>query len=387
MSAPLEPGATLGVLGAGQLGRMFAVAAKRMGYRVRVLDTKPDTPAAQVADTATVAAFDDLDAVADFARGADALTLEFENIPRETAEEAARHAPLRPGSHVLAAAQDRREEKRRLRAAGLPVAESAAVASPGELDDALARIGVPAIAKTARGGYDGKGQAPIEVLGEAAEAWRVIGAPETGAHVVVEQRVELARELSVIAVRGPDGALACLGPMENEHRHHILDVSTAPADVDAATASEAIALGRSVMEALDVVGVCCTELFQRPDGSLLINEIAPRPHNSGHLTIEAHATSQFEQQVRAVCGLPLGSCRQRVPAAMANLLGDLWLPAPPRFAAALAQPEAALHLYGKTEARPGRKMGHITATGESVAEARDRALAARDALSPSGRIA
>jgi 5-(carboxyamino)imidazole ribonucleotide synthase len=374
---PILPGSTIGVLGSGQLGRMFTIAARRMGYRVHTFSPDDDTPTGQVADREVTASWDDLDAVRDFARRVDVVTFEFENVRTATVEAAAALVPVRPSGDVLHTAQNRVREKEFLSRAGIPVTPFARVSSREELDSALARVGVPAVLKSAGFGYDGKGQARIASREDAGRAWERAGAGEA----VLEVFVDFEREVSVVAARGLDGAVADYGVIENSHERHILDVSAAPAPVAERTRREAISIARTVLEKLDVVGVLCVEFFVERGGGLLVNELAPRPHNSGHLTFDACVTSQFEQQLRAVCGLPLGSTEYLRPAAMANLLGDLWSGGEPDWAAACAFPEVKLHLYGKTEARPGRKMGHLTAMAASPGQARARVLAARDALS------
>lgn len=376
MSGPVLPGATLGVLGSGQLGRMFALAARAMGYRVHVYSPDRGSPAGQVADREMTASYDDLEAVASFADGVDALTFEFENVPAATVEAAARRTRVRPSGHVLHVTQQRAREKTFLRDHGLPVTPFAVAGQVGDLPAALAAVGAPAVLKTARCGYDGKGQALVPDEAGLEAAWRAVG----GGECVLERFVAFEREVSMVAARGEDGAFAHFGVVENRHARHILDLTLAPAGVPDAVAVEAEALTRAVMEALDVVGVLCVEYFLTADGTLLINELAPRPHNSGHFTVDACVTSQFEQQVRATCGLPLGATRQHSPAAMANLLGDLWDGGEPDWAVACAFPGVKLHLYGKSEARPGRKMGHLTALGATREVALRDALAARAAL-------
>ena len=373
---PLLPGSTLGVFGSGQLGRMFAAAARRMGYRVHVFSPDRDTPAGQIADLEVVGQYEDASAVERFCRGVDAVTFEFENVPAVVAEVAERLVPVRPGKNVLHVCQHRLREKGTLRKAGLPVPEFAAVCSLAELEAAASWIGRPAVLKTASSGYDGKGQAKITAESNLASVWSELDTDEA----IYEAFVPFERELSVVGVRGVDGSTAFYGPIENEHSHHILDISRCPAEVPSSVQQNAIEIARAVLEALDVIGVLCVELFLKDDGTLLINELAPRPHNSGHLTIEAFATSQFEQQVRAVAGLPLGAAEQLRPAAMANLLGDVWGPDEPRWDRALAVPGVSLHLYGKAEAKPGRKMGHLTATAETIDEAVWRVTTARHAL-------
>jgi len=376
MNKLVPPGAAVGVLGSGQLGRMFAMAARRLGYRVHTFSPDRDTPTGQVADLEVAAPYDDLDAVRAFARQVAVVTFEFENVPAATVEAAAAQAPVRPAGRVLHVAQQRLREKGFLVEAGLPVARFVPVRSLEDLRRGLVAVGLPAVLKQAAWGYDGKGQAKLASAAEAETAWAAVGAQES----ILEAFVDFEREVSVVAARGLDGSVADYGVIENVHRHHILDVSTAPAAVPEPVAVEAGRLTRAALEALDVVGVLCVEFFVTRDGSLLINELAPRPHNSGHLTVDACLTSQFEQQLRAVCGLPLGSTERLRPAAMANLLGDLWAQGEPDWAAALAFPDVKLHLYGKAEARPGRKMGHLTALAATAQDARLSVLRARDAL-------
>lgn len=378
MSRVIQPGATLGVLGSGQLGRMFAVAARRLGYRVHVLSPDDDTPTGQIADVEINAPFDDLDAVARFAKRVSVVTFEFENVPAATTAAAERFVPVRPHGSVLHAAQNRLREKRFLQSIGVPTPPFAAVHSAEELSRAVFELGLPAVLKTADWGYDGKGQRLLKPDDSLAEAWSALASTEA----ILEAFVEYECELSVIGARGLNGDVALYGPMHNEHRNHILDVSHAPAALATRVAADALEIARTVVEKLDVVGVICVELFLTRDGRLLVNELAPRPHNSGHLTIDAHVTCQFEQQVRAVCGLPLGSARQILPAAMVNLLGDLWECGEPAWDRACAFPEVKLHLYGKRRARPGRKMGHLTALAPTAIEAIKTALAARRAILP-----
>ncbi len=381
MIEPILPGATVGVLGSGQLGRMFALAARRMGYRVHTFSPDTDTPTGQVADREIVAAYEDLDAVRDFAREVSVVTFEFENVPAETADAVAEIVPVRPGGQVLHIAQNRLREKRFLAGLGIPCAPFRHVASLGELTAALRELGTPAILKTAGFGYDGKGQVRINSLEEAAASWELLD----GQECVLEGQVVFEREVSVVAARGVDGEFACYGVIENHHVSGILDLSIAPALLGSSGAqieAEAVAITRAIFEALNVVGTLCVEFFLTSGGNLLVNEIAPRPHNSGHLTLDAHVTSQFEQQLRAVCGLPLGSPEMLRPAAMANLLGDLWEPGLPNWPAALSLPNVKLHLYGKEDARPGRKMGHLTALAGTPEDAARSVLAARASLHP-----
>jgi 5-(carboxyamino)imidazole ribonucleotide synthase len=313
-----------------------------------------------------------------FIRGVDVVTFEFENVSSAVAEIAQEAGiPVRPGGQVLYTTQQRLREKSFLAAAGLPVTPFVAVQNLADLRTGLAQLGCPAILKSASFGYDGKGQAKIVAPDEAESAWQSVGAQDA----ILEAYVPFEREVSVVAARGVDGSFAHYGVIENIHRQHILDLSIAPARVEPSVVDEAVALARTVLEKLDVIGVLCVEYFLTANGRLLINELAPRPHNSGHLTIDAAVTSQFEQQMRAVCGLPLGDTTLLRPAVMANLLGDLWRNGEPDWAAACAFPAVKLHLYGKTQARPGRKMGHLTALAEDTAEALRVVQAARRALS------
>lgn len=384
MERAFRPGATIGVLGGGQLGRMLGLAARRAGYRFHVLTDAAHSPAAQVADDVVVADYADVGAVAAFAARVDVVTLEFENVAVGALEAAARLAPVRPGALALSTCQDRRREKEFLRANGFPHAAFTTLAGPAELAD-LGEPDYPLIAKTAGYGYDGKGQVALAGPAELPGLLRLLGAGP----VVVEARVELAAELSVVGARALDGQVVLFDPFVNRHVNGVLDVTlfggpsggTPVRDLpwerlrrEAAEATE------EVMRLLDFVGVACVEFFVTTGGDLLVNEIAPRPHNSGHLTIEACVTSQFEQQWRAVCGMPLGDPTAFSPAAMANLLGDAWARGEPRWDRALAEPAVALHLYGKREARAGRKMGHLTALAATAPEAERRVVTARAAL-------
>ena len=373
---PILPGATLGVLGSGQLGRMFAIAARRMGYRVHTLSPDADSPTGQVADVEVTADYADQDAVSKFARQVSVVTFEFENVPSETTAVVARFVPVRPAGQVLHITQHRLREKTYLSEHGFPVTPFRAIRSAEELETAVCELGCPAVLKTAGWGYDGKGQIKIHSAHEATSAWRQLATSEA----ILEGFVNFRLEVSVVAARGLDGAFAHFGVLENAHSNHILDVTVAPARISPKIAAEAEAIARGVMEALDVVGVLCVEMFLTHDGRLLINELAPRPHNSGHLTFDANATSQFEQQVRAICGLPLGSTKLLRPAAMANLLGDIWADGEPDWAEALRLPEVKLHLYGKASARPGRKMGHLTALADSADQAEQIVREARHRL-------
>ena len=377
----ITPGATLGVMGGGQLGAMFAMAAKRMGYRVEAFSDSADCPAAYHCDRVHVGAYDDPTALVAMARGLDVLTFEFENVSAVALRALAGVVPVRPASEVLFTTQDRGREKAFLVREGFACAPHRLVRSREELHAAVAAVGLPAVIKTAAFGYDGKGQQKLDAGAGPQEidaAWNSLGE----CILIVEAWVDFQCEISVVAARGLDGSTAVFAPTRNHHRHHILDISSVPAGLPAAVLDSAREMAAAVLEKLDVVGVACVEFFVTRDGRVLVNEIAPRPHNSGHLTIFACETSQFEQQVRAICGLPLGSTRQLAPAAMANLLGDCWKNGEPDWAAALTVPGVSLLLYGKGEPRPGRKMGHLTALADSVDEAianvtRARSLACR----------
>lgn len=375
MNRTVLPGGTIGVLGSGQLGRMFAIAARRLGYRVHVFSPDDDTPTGQVADVERRASYGDLDAVAQFARQVDVVTFEFENVPVETIDVVENYVPVFPGGHVLHTTQHRLREKSFLSKAGMPVTSFLAISSSVDLEAACDDY-YPGVLKTAAWGYDGKGQTKVDSRLAATSAW----AQSNREQAILEKYVDFTAELSVVAVRGQDGQLVSYGPIANSHRNHILDLSVAPGDFPQQVADEAIEIARQILAALDVVGVLCVEFFLTTDGKLLVNELAPRPHNSGHLTVDAHASCQFEQQVRAVCGLPLADATQLRPAAMVNLLGDMWQDGSPDWAAALAMPDVKLHLYGKKEASPGRKMGHMTVLADTVQLASERAQAARQRL-------
>ncbi len=377
-SDPILPGSTIGVLGGGQLGRMFAMAARRLGYRVHTFAPDHDTPTGQISDLEIQASFDDLDEIRRFAGGVDVVTFEFENIPAAAAAAAEEHAIVRPSGRALHIAQHRIREKTFLVDHGLPVTPFASIETEADLRGAIERLGRPSVLKTAAFGYDGKGQVRIGSDTDPSGAWRTLRGQES----ILEAFIDLDSEISIIGARAVDGSWSHFGPIENAHRRHILDFSVAPASVPKAIGDEAVDIPRAVMEALDYVGVLCIEFFVAGDGRLLINELAPRPHNSGHLTFDACRTSQFEQQLRAICGLPLGSPELLQPAAMANLLGDLWNEGEPNWTAALSFSDVKLHLYGKEVPRPGRKMGHLTVMAETALEARDRVLQARHALVP-----
>ncbi len=348
----IAPGATIGILGGGQLGRMLAHAAADLGYRCHIYCPEPDAPAAQVSDGATVAGYDDRAALEAFARAVDVATFEFENIPLDAVETVAAIVPTRPGIAPLKVAQNRVSEKTFVRGLGIATADFAPVADDETLAAADAAIPRPAILKTQTLGYDGKGQVPLADGASLAEAWHSLGARPA----ILEARVAFERELSVVIARADDGATAAFDAVENTHKDGILDVTLAPAPVAPDVAAAAGEVARAVAAALGHVGVLCVELFQTPEGALLVNEIAPRVHNSGHWTIEGCDASQFAQHIRAICGLPLGAAARRANAAMKNLVGA----EAAQWPALVADPTAHLHLYGKAEIRPGRKMGHVT---------------------------
>lgn len=385
MSGSISPGATIGVLGSGQLGRMLALTCRRMGYRLHTFSPEHESPTGQVADHEIAAPYENLDAVRHFAQTVDLVTFEFENVPADTVAAAAEHAPVHPDGRVLKIAQNRLREKMELANHGFPVTPFRAVASAAEARAAAVQIGLPAILKSAGFGYDGKGQAIMDSADQAEAAWTSVtgysGKIGRGPTAILERRVEFTHELSVIAARSAqDGRIVTYEPCQNRHERGILDLSICPADVPEAVKKRARTLASELMTVLEVTGVLCVEFFLNADGDLLVNEIAPRPHNSGHLTIEAAATNQFEQQLRAICGLPLGATDLYRPAAMANLLGDLWSHGQPNWQRAIALSGVSLHLYGKATARPGRKMGHLTALADTAQQARSLVSAARDRL-------
>jgi 5-(carboxyamino)imidazole ribonucleotide synthase len=348
----IPPGSTIGILGGGQLGRMTAMAAARLGYRIHSYCPEAGSPAFQVSAAATTAAYEDREALARFAESVEVITFEFENVPSATAELLAAMKPTRPGPRVLHICQDRLREKDFLAEAGVPTTPYRRVAGAGELEAALRAVGRPAVLKTARFGYDGKGQVMLAGESDLAEAWRRMGAGLG----ILEGFIDFSHEISVVLARGVDGRMLAFAPVENRHRHHILDETIAPAELSTPVLRRAETIATQIAEALEIVGLLAVEMFVTKAGEVLVNELAPRPHNSGHWTIDACLTSQFEQFVRAVCGLPLGSVEHHSRAVMKNLIGDevqAWREI-------LAEPGAKLHLYGKNEPRPGRKMGHVT---------------------------
>lgn len=372
------PGSTLGVLGGGQLGRMFAHAAQRMGYHCGVFCQESGGPASQVADWEVVAPWEDLDAVERFAKRVDCVTLESENIPLSVVQTALRFAPVRPGARALEISQHRIREKQTLQQAGIEVTPFYPVLQPDDLKVAGNLLGTPFILKTATMGYDGKGQRLIESTDEAATILKEMG----GDQWIAEMRIELAAEVSVLVARSPSGETACYPTFLNTHRNHILDITQAPVPpVWNHAAGKAQAMALQVVELLNLEGLLCVEFFIDSSGAVMVNELAPRPHNSGHLTIDACLTSQFEQQLRAICNLPLGDTQLLQPAAMANLLGDLWQgDHPPAWNRCLDRSACWLHLYGKGKAVTGRKMGHLTTMAPTPQQAAERVLEIRERL-------
>ena len=370
------PGATLGMLGGGQLGRMFTVAARTMGYRVIVLDPDPQSPAGEFATEHLRADYQDATALAYLGKTCQAISTEFENVPAATLETLAAQCTVRPSAHAVAIAQDRIHEKTFLRDNGFPTASFAAIRTLEDMEAGLRAVGTPALLKVARLGYDGKGQARVTSLDDAHAAWQEMGREAC----VLESLVAFETEVSVVLARAADGAVAIYPVAENTHCNGILDMTLVPARVSAACARDAVEMAARIAARLDYVGVLAVEFFVA-NGTLLVNEVAPRPHNSGHYTLDACVTSQFEQQVRALCGLPLGDTRLLAPVAMVNLLGELWRDGHiPPWQHLFAHPGAKLHLYGKREPRAARKMGHYTCLGDTTEEALAAAMAIREAL-------
>jgi 5-(carboxyamino)imidazole ribonucleotide synthase len=381
MRAAVPPGAWLGLLGGGQLGRMFCMAAQSMGYKVAVLDPGTESPAGTVADLHIRKDYLDPQGLEELARLCKGVTTEFENVPAKALEFLAGHCRVSPMADSVAIAQDRIREKQFVESTGVSVAPYAAIREASEIAALPAHL-FPGILKAARLGYDGKGQARVADAGEALAAFRAMG----DVPCVLEKRLALNIELSVVVARARDGAVATYPVAENEHKGGILDTSVVPARVDAGLADAARAAALQIAARLDYVGVLCVEFFVLDGKQLLVNELAPRPHNSGHYSIDACVTSQFEQQARILAGLPLGATRQHTPAVMLNILGDSWhgshFDQAPDWDRVLSHGEAKLHLYGKSQARPGRKMGHITVLGATQAEALATAEAIRATLLP-----
>jgi 5-(carboxyamino)imidazole ribonucleotide synthase len=373
VSGVFPPGSVIGILGSGQLGRMSAMAAKSMGYGVVIFDETKDGPACSCADLTIVAPFDDREALGRFALNVDVVTVEFENIPVDVLEFLETRVPVRPSSSVVRICQDRVLEKEFLRGNGFPVAPFHVITSAAELAAGIAELNAPSILKTAALGYDGKGQISLAPGDDTEVIWAMLGAPRA----VLEQRIAFTSEASVICARSGAGESLCFPVQANIHRNGILDTTTAPAPLEVAVSAKATEVATAIAEKLGVIGLVTVELFILHEGSLMVNELAPRPHNSGHHTLDTAMTSQFAQHVRAVCGLPLGPVGLRSPGVMVNLLGDLWRGGEPDWAILLREPGLFLHLYGKNGAKPGRKMGHMTLLGEG-AGVRERALALRD---------
>ena len=376
MTKIILPNSTIGVFGSGQLGRMFAIEARKMGYRVHTFSPYTGTPTGQIADIETCAQYEDLDAVRLFAKSVDIVTFEFENVTSAAVEVASEYVDVHPKDEILHTTQNRLREKTFLSSNRFPVTPFRHVRSIEELRAAIDELGTPAVLKTAGFGYDGKGQSKIRSTADIEKAF----ADLNGNEAVLEAFVEFEKEISVVCARDQAGNFVHYGVIENQHANHILDISFAPAIISEKVFAEAGEIARSIAETMGYVGTLCIEIFLTKDDKLLVNELAPRPHNSGHLTFDACAASQFEQQVRAVCGLPLGSTELYRPAAMANLLGNVWENGEPNWAAALSDPNIKLHLYGKEDPRPGRKMGHLTALAESASKAVDLVRTARKAL-------
>jgi 5-(carboxyamino)imidazole ribonucleotide synthase len=352
----IPPGSTIGILGGGQLGRMTAEAASRLGYRCHVYCPEPDAPAGEVAFAHTAAGYGDLAALEKFARSVDVVTFEFENVPASAGEALAAVKPTRPSPRILHVTQQRLREKGFLRSIGVPTTSFSEVADRRALDRALTEIGVPSVLKSASFGYDGKGQARIDAAGDLDAAWKkAMGGSSAGEVAILEGFVDFALEISVVIARGIGGAMSHYIPVENRHRNHILSETIAPARIASATTAEAVSIAERVVTQIGLVGLMGVEMFVTRDGGVLVNELAPRPHNSGHWTMDACLTSQFEQFVRAICGLPLGSTERHSDAVMRNLLGE----EANEWREILSDPCLKLHLYGKREERPGRKMGHV----------------------------
>jgi len=370
---PILPGSTIGCLGGGQLGRMFALAARKMGYRVHTVDPTPDSPTGQISDREFNVPFTDIATLTEFSKGVDVVTYEFENIPVEALDALASKVVLRPGRNVLYTTQNRLREKRFLQGSGFPIAPFRVVQSESELRESVKEIGCPCVLKTADFGYDGKGQQKITYETDLAEVWK----RHNAYNGVLEAWVPFTAELSVVIARGTllqedeERQTLAFPPTFNEHENHILSTSVAPAPLADSILARAQSIATAIAKELDVIGLLAVEFFLTKRGDLLVNELAPRPHNSGHYSFDACVTSQFEQQLRAVCGLPLGDTRLLSPVLMRNLLGDVWANGTPNWSGLLALPGLRLHLYGKSEPRAGRKMGHYCVLSETLDEARE----------------
>lgn len=372
----IAPGKTLGIFGGGQLGRMIGLAARRMGYRIHIFEPGENSPAGQVADLEVNASYRDGESLRRFLQEIEVATFEFENIPADFLHQAAEIRPVHPSPEVLLICQNREREKTFLQEHGFPRADFRVVSSAEDLRHAMTDLGTPCVLKTASFGYDGKGQIKIEEGEDPAEVWSRFNS----ARGVVEEWVQYDAELSALCAVSSTGEISTFPIAENIHRDHILEYSIVPARIAPALQAEAAEIARNIATTLGVVGLLAVEFFATKDGLLLVNELAPRPHNSGHYTFDACLTNQFEQQVRAVCGLPLGSPRLLSPVVMCNLLGDLWQQGAPDWKTILGNPHAKLHLYGKEEARKGRKMGHFTVLADCVDEALAQARSIKERL-------
>jgi 5-(carboxyamino)imidazole ribonucleotide synthase len=379
MELVIAPGSTIGLLGGGQLGRMFGIAARRMGYRVHTFEPAPDSPAGQISDLEFNGSFTDESLLDEFIESVDVVTFEFENIPAEVVNRISQKKPVHPRAEILHICQNREREKSFLRSHRYPHAPFAIVTSQAELDAAIKQIGTPCVLKTADFGYDGKGQAKI------GSGERFDFSQFAAGRAILEKWISFEHELSVICARGAKGNICSFPAAENIHFEHILDHSIVPGRIAPEVALLARSIAQSIADDLEVVGLIAVEYFLTQDGDLLVNELAPRPHNSGHFTFDACITSQFEQQLRAVCSLPFGSPDLLSPVVMVNLLGDLWAAGTPNWNLILGHPRAKLHLYGKLEPRPGRKMGHYCLLGETVEKALIEALEIRQDLIEEGR--
>jgi 5-(carboxyamino)imidazole ribonucleotide synthase len=373
---PILPGSTVGMLGGGQLGRMFVTAARTMGYDVIVLDPDPSSPAGSLATEHIASAFDDTDALDRMAQRCAVITTEFENIPAVTLAYLAKSVPVHPSATVLRIAQHRKLEKQFFRDQGLVTADFIAIENDSDLEAARS-FNFPAILKTAMLGYDGKGQVNCDSFDDLVNAFEQVGKKPC----LLEQRIDLACEVSVVLSRTQHGEVTCFPIAENSHANAILDVTLVPASISPQQAEQAIESATRIANGLDYCGVLAVEFFISTDGAVLVNEMAPRPHNSGHYTLDACDTSQFEQQLRVICDLPAGSSRQHTPVAMLNLMGDIWPDgATPCWDEVLKLESAKLHLYGKTEARPARKMGHVNCLGETLGDAKALLQKVRETL-------
>lgn len=378
LESPLNPGSTIGIIGGGQLGRMLAIAARQMDYKTVVLDPDSNCPAGQVADRVIRSEYSDLKASSELAALADVVTYEFENVDADSVSSAEKHKPVRPSSTVLRTTQNRLHEKKALLEAGIPVANFRKVDSLKDLEDAASVLGYPMVLKTATEGYDGKGQSIIHGEHDLAISYDQLNARNV--EIIVEQFVSFKAEVSTICARTADGMTATFDPSENIHRNHILDTSIVPARIDESVAGKARIVATNIAEKLDVIGLIAVEMFVTQENDILVNELAPRPHNSGHYTMDGCDTSQFEQLVRVLAGMPITLPKLHSPTVMVNLLGEIWedTGGNPDWQRALEMPGVSLHLYGKSAARVGRKMGHINVVAETVEEALYIAAEARE---------